>query len=81
MVNRLNIIKGVAKEQQYLLPVNVMEWLPENDVVYVIQAILEMLDLSSFIAKYRSDGVGSAFYDPRCMLGIVIYHRFRTLVK
>ena len=77
MVNRLNIIKGVAKEQQYLLPVNVMEWLPENDVVYVILAILEMLDLSSFIAKYRSDGVGSAFYDPRCMLGIVIYAMIR----
>ena len=45
MFKRLNIIKGIEKEQLYLFPVNVMEWLPENDVVYVILSILDLLDL------------------------------------
>ena len=72
-----NIIKGIEKEQLYLFPVNVMEWLPENDVVYVILSILDLLDLSGFLSKYRSDGVGSAFYNPRSMLGIIIYAMIR----
>jgi len=77
MFNRHNIIKGFEKEQLYLFPVNVMEWLPENDVVYVILAILDLLDLSGFLSKHRSDGVGSAFYNPRSMLGIIIYAMIR----
>ncbi|MDO8873014.1 MAG: transposase, partial [Methanoregula sp.] len=74
---RHNIIKGFEKEQLYLFPVNVMEWLPENDVVYVILSILDLLDLSAFLSKYRSDGIGSAFYNPRSMLGIIIYAMIR----
>lgn len=77
MFNRHNIIKGFEKEQLYLFPVNVMEWLPENDVVYVILAILDLLDLSVFLSQHRSDGVGSAFYDPRSMLGVLIYAMIR----
>ena len=77
MFTRHNIIKGFEKEQLYLFPVNVLEWLPENDVVYVILSILDLLDLSGFLSKYRSDGVGSAFYNPRSMLGIIIYAMIR----
>ena len=77
MFARHNIIKGFEKEQLYLFPVNVLEWLPENDVVYVILSILDLLDLSGFLSKYRSDGVGSAFYNPRSMLGIIIYAMIR----
>lgn len=77
MFTHHNIIKGVDKEQQFLFPVNVREWLPENDVVHVILAILDLLDLSAFLSRYRSDGVGSAFYNPRSMLGIIIYAMIR----
>jgi len=77
MFRHPNIIKGVATEQQFLFPVDVREWLPKNDVVYVILAILDLLDLSDFHSKYRSDGIGSAFYDPRSMLGIIIYAMIR----
>ena len=77
MFTRHNIIKGVEKEQVFLMPINVMEWLPKNDVVYVILAILDLLNFSAFLSKYRSDGVGSAFYDPRCLVGIITYAMIR----
>ena len=77
MFKHHNIIKGIETEQQFLLPVNVMEWLPENDVVYMVLSILDLLDLSSFLSKHRADGVGSAFYNPRCMMGILMYAMIR----
>jgi transposase len=77
MFKHHNIIKGVGKEQRFLLPIDVMEWLPDQDVVYVILQILDLLDFSTFLSKHRSDGVGSAFYNPRSMLGILIYAMIR----
>lgn len=72
-----NIIKGYGNEQQFLLPVNAMEWLSENDVTHAILEILSYLDINQFISKYREDGRGSAFFDPRAMLGILIYSMIR----
>jgi len=77
MPHRHNIIKGYGNEQQFLLPVNAMEWLSENDITYAILDILSFLDISKFISKYREDGRGSAFFDPRVMLGILIYSMIR----
>jgi len=73
MSHRYNMIRGYGNEQQFLLPVNAMDWLSENDITYGILEILSILDISPFINKYRDDGRGSAFFDPRSMLGIIIY--------
>lgn len=77
MTHRHNMIKGCGNEQQFLLPVNCMEWLSENDITYAILEILAALDISQFLSKYREDGRGSAFFDPRSMLGILIYSMIR----
>jgi len=77
MFKRYNMITGCGKEQTFLLSPNAMEWLPENDIVYAILKILDLLDMTPFISKYRADGSGSAFFDPRCMLGIIIYSMIR----
>ena len=77
MLTRHNMIKGCGTEQQFLLPVNAMEWLPENDITYAILEILSYLDITAFLAKYREDGRGSAFFDPRAMLGILLYSMIR----
>ncbi|WP_342764585.1 transposase [Methanospirillum stamsii] len=77
MPHHHNMIKGYGNEQQFLLPVNAMEWLSENDITYAILDILSLLDISKFIDKYREDGRGSAFFDPRVMLGILIYAMIR----
>lgn len=77
MPTRHNMIKGCGTEQQFLLPVNAMEWLSENDITYAILEILSYLDITTFLTKYREDGRGSAFFDPRAMLGILVYSMIR----
>jgi len=67
---RQNIIKGTDIHQQLLLPIDMTEWLPDDDVVYAITDTLAVLDLSDFYSAYREDGIGGSFYDPVSMLGI-----------
>ncbi len=77
MFKHHNIIKGTPTDQQFILPVNVLEWLHEKDVVYLLLSILEVFNIESFLSKHRADGVGSAFYNPRSMLGILMYAMIR----
>jgi hypothetical protein len=45
-----------GREQAFLLPPDVREWLPEGHLAwFVIDAVAEM-DLSAFYAAYRQDG-------------------------
>ena len=46
-----------------LLPVDMTEWLSDDDVVYAITDTLPLLDLSDFYTEYRKDGIGGSFYD------------------
>ena len=70
---RQNIIKGTDIHQRLLLPIDMTEWLSDDDVVYAIIETLPLLDLSDFYAEYRKDGIGGSFYDPISMLGILMY--------
>lgn len=70
---RQNIIKRTDIHQKLLLPVDMTEWLSDDDVVYAITDTLPLLDLSDFYTEYRKDGIGGSFYDPVCMLGILMY--------
>ena len=52
------------REQGFLLPPDVREWLPADHLAwFVIDAVAEM-DLSAFYAAYRADGHGRAAYEP-----------------
>jgi hypothetical protein len=56
-----------GREQAFLLPPDIREWLPENHLAWtVLDAVAEM-DLWAFYADYRFDGHGRAAYDPRMM--------------
>jgi transposase len=69
--------KGRDLEQQYLLPVNIKEWLPEDDFSHIIIDIVSVLDLSEIYSAYREDGQGAAFYYPEIMTGITLYSYVR----
>jgi transposase len=69
--------KGRDIEQQYLLPVNIKEWLPEDDFSHIILDIVSVLDLSEVYSAYREDGQGAAFYQPEIMIGITLYSYVR----
>jgi transposase len=61
------------REQGFLLPPDIRDWLPENHLVWtVLDAVAEM-DLWAFYADYRSDGRGRAAYDPGMMVALLLY--------
>jgi hypothetical protein len=65
-----NFIEG-CREQGFLLPPDVREWLPADHLAwFVIDAVAE-LDLAAFYAAYRADGHGRAAYEPALMVALV----------
>jgi transposase len=74
-----NFIEG-RREQGFLLPPDVREWLPADHLAwFVIEAVAE-LDLSAFYVAYRADGHGRAAYEPSLMVALVLY-AFATKVR
>lgn len=60
-------------DQQFLLPCDMMEWLPEDSLAYTIFHIVSTMDLGEFYGKYRKDGIGGKFLDPAIKLSIFYY--------
>src|SRR3954471_2189084 len=64
---------GDRREQGFLLPPDVREWLPADHLAwFVIDAVAEM-ELSAFYGAYRADGHGAAAYEPSLMVALVLY--------
>lgn len=61
------------RDQAYLMPPSLLEWLPEDHLVWSILGSVEELDLDSFYAGYRIDGHGRPAYDPRMMVALLLY--------
>jgi transposase len=56
-----------------LLPVDLRQWLPEDDLVWHVLDVVDELDLTEFYARYRVNGQGAAAYDPAMMLALTLY--------
>jgi transposase len=61
------------RDQPLLLPVDMREWLSEDDLVFVVLDAVAALDLAAFRRRYRSDGHGRAAYDPEMMVALLLY--------
>jgi transposase len=61
------------RDQPLLLPVDMREWLPEDDLVYVVLDAVATLDLAGFYGSYRADGHGRAAFDPEMMVALLLY--------
>ena len=64
---------GWDREQGYLMPPSVREWLSEGHLAWFIVDAVEEMDLSGFYGAYRNDGWGAAAYDPKLMVGVLLY--------
>src|SRR4051794_9759810 len=61
------------REQSFLLPPDVREWLPPRHLAwFVIDAVAEM-NLDGFYAAYRVDGRSRPPYDPAMMVALLLY--------
>ncbi len=61
------------REQGYLMPPSLREWLPEEDLSWFIMDAVGQMELKEFYAAYRSDGWGAAAYDPEMMVAVLLY--------
>ena len=61
------------REQAFLLPPSLRDWLPEDHLAWCVLDAVAELDLAAFYADYRSDGWGGAAHDPAMMVALVLY--------
>lgn len=59
------------REQQYLLPPSIQEWLPENHLARFVVDIVSQLDLRPLVATYAGKGVKA--YHPAILLSLLFY--------
>jgi transposase len=64
---------GCGREQAFLMPPSLREWLPEDHLAWFIVDAVEDVDLEAFYADYRADGHGAAAYEPSMMVALVLY--------
>src|SRR5215211_4616158 len=62
-----------AREQAFLMPPSLRDWLPEDHLAWFILGTAEELDLSAFYAAYRQDGHGRPAHDPQMMVALLLY--------
>ncbi len=66
-------VREVDRDQQFLMPPSVAEWLPEGHLAGFVLDVVAELDLSGFYAGLRDDGRGGAAYDPAMLLAVLVY--------
>ncbi len=63
----------VDRDQQFLLPVSMRDWLPQGHLVWLVLDVVAELDLSVLRSRYVLGGVGRQAYDPGMLLALLIY--------
>jgi len=61
------------RDQVFLMPPDVREWLPEDDLAWTVLDAVGQLDLARFRGSYRPDGHGRAAYDPALMVALLLF--------
>jgi transposase len=61
------------REQPFLLPPDVREWLPEDHLAWFVIDAVGVIDTAVFYAAYRQDGHGRAAYEPSMMVALLLY--------
>ena len=60
-------------DQQFLLPVALQDWLPENHLAYFISDAVDRLDLSAFHRRYAGGGSRNQPFHLAMMVKVLIY--------
>src|SRR5205085_2174485 len=61
------------RDQSFLLPPDMRDWLSEGHLVWWLIDVLDGLDMSAFEATSRLGAAGRAPYAPRTLLGVLLY--------
>jgi transposase len=63
----------VNRDQPFLLPPDMREWLPPGHAVWLVIEAVRLLDTSAFHARRRRGGAGAAGYDPDMMVTLLVW--------
>ena len=65
--------RPVDRDQQFLLPPDMREWLPKPHLVWFVIEMVDQLDTSAFHERSVLGGVGRAGFDPDMLLALLVY--------
>jgi transposase len=57
----------------FLLPPDMRDWLPGDDIVHLILDAVSLMDVSAFEAVHKLGGAGQAPFAPSMLLSVLIY--------
>jgi transposase len=58
---------GCDRDQAFLMPPSLREWVPEDHLVWTVLGAVDEMDLGAFYVDYRADGHGRPAYEPSMM--------------
>jgi transposase len=64
---------AVERDQLYLLPPSVADWLEEDHLAYFIVDAVDQMELEAFYGDYRQDGRGGWAHEPAMMVALLLY--------
>jgi transposase len=65
--------RPVDRDQQFLMPPSLREWLPPDHLVWFVLDVVDQLDTGGFHAGNRLGGRGRRAFDPDMLLGVLLY--------
>src|SRR5687767_10182093 len=65
--------RPVDRAQQFLLPPSMVDWLPEDHLVWFVIEAVQRLDTRRLHERGKLGGVGRRGYDPRMLLTLFVY--------
>jgi transposase len=67
-----NFLRG-DRDQPFLLPPDLRDWLPQEHLAWFVLDVVDQVDLQPFYRAHRDDGHGHPAYDPKTLLGVLLY--------
>lgn len=64
---------GCDRDQAFLMPPSLREWVPEDHLVWTVLDAVGEMDLGAFYGDYRADGHGRPAYEPSMMVALLLY--------
>jgi transposase len=64
---------GGMRDQQFLLPTSMRDWLAEGHLAWFIIEVVERIDTTRLHLRHPNDGPGRPAYDPDMMLTLLLY--------
>src|SRR5262245_57934574 len=61
------------RDQPFLLPPDLRDWLPDGHLAWFVAEVVDQLDLGALYRAHRDDGHGHPAYDPKLLLGVLLY--------